>query len=77
MGNVALEVPLCLLALGWRAESHHTAYAWIENLGDALDDPTLAGCVPAFEDHHRLEAFVLDPLLELDELDVQAGELRS
>jgi hypothetical protein len=40
-------------------------------LGDRFDRPALARAVAAFEHNADLEGLVLDPLLELDELDVQ------
>ena len=72
-GNVALEVPLRLLALCRRAQGHDAADARIERLGDALDGAALAGGVAALEEHHDAQAFVANPLLQLDQLDLQAA----
>src|SRR5882724_2870525 len=75
MGHVALRVELRLLALGGGGEGDHPEDARAHALGDGFDGPALAGAVAALEDDTDLEAFMLDPLLELDELDVQLGQL--
>ena len=75
MSDVALEVPLRLLAiarLGERRDAHH---ARVEVLGHALDGAALAGRVTALEDHRDAQARVPDPLLQLDELDLQPVQL--
>src|SRR5439155_11246101 len=43
-------------------------------LGHGLDRAALAGTVPPFEDDADLQALVHHPLLNLDELDMQARE---
>src|SRR6202142_3599505 len=73
--DVALEIPLSPLALGGRREGHDAREAGIQGLHDPLDRAALAGRVPTLEDDHDLEAARLDPLLPLDQLDVQASEL--
>ena len=71
MRNVTLEVPLGLLPLGRRSEGDHATDAWIEALGDALDGTALAGGVASFENNDDAEPLVLDPLLELYQLDLK------
>src|SRR4029453_19520287 len=44
-------------------------------LGDGLDNPALSRAVASLEDDADLEAFELDPLLEIHQLDMQLGEL--
>ena len=73
--QVALHVHLALLALGRRGQRDDAEHARAHALGDRLDGAALAGAVAAFEDDADLEPFVLDPLLQLDELDVQLLEL--
>jgi hypothetical protein len=55
--------------------AHDAADARVERLGDALDDAALAGGVAALEQADDLEAAGLDPLLELDQLDLEPGQL--
>src|SRR5204863_5077030 len=52
-----------------------TATARVERRGKALDRPALAGRVAPLEDEHDLLAGRLDPVLHLDQLHVQFGEL--
>ena len=74
MRDIALEVPLGLFPLGRRAQRHHPAHAGVQTRGDALDGAALAGGVAAFEDHHDAQPFGLDPLLQLDQLDLQIAQ---
>ena len=74
--DVALEVPLRLLALGRRAGSATTRHdARVRALGDALDDAALAGRVAALEDHDDLQALRLDVLLHDHELALELAQL--
>src|SRR5208337_1271184 len=75
MGNIALEVPLSFLALGRRAQGDDLADAGVEGFCDALDGAAFAGCIPAFKDHDDAQVFMANPLLELDQLDLQATVL--
>ena len=54
--QVALHVHLGLLALGRRREGDHAEHPRADPLGDALDDPALAGGVAALEDDADLGA---------------------
>ena len=62
MLDVTLEVPLALLALRRRRQRDDADHAWRDVLGDALDDPTLAGRVAPLEQHDDPRAGVLDPV---------------
>ena len=73
--HVALHVHLRLLALGRRGQRDDAEDARAHPLGDRLDRPALAGAVAPFEDDADLEPLVLDPFLQLHELDVQLLEL--
>src|SRR6185312_16792843 len=73
--HITLEIPLATLALSRRRERHDAADARIEPLGDALDRPSLAGRIAAFEQHRDLELVVLHPILQPHQLVLQAKEL--
>ena len=74
--DVALEVPLGALAFGGLGQRHHAAGARVEALGDALDRAALAGGVAPLEDDDHPQALLLDPGLQLHQLDLQPGQLR-
>src|SRR5439155_26386355 len=61
--DVALEVPLRLLALGGRAQRHYPRETRVEALGDRLDRAALARRVPALEHDDDPQALGADPLL--------------
>jgi hypothetical protein len=48
----------------------------VQRLEDALDRAALAGGIAPLEEQHHALARLLDPILELDQLEVQPGELR-
>ena len=73
--DVALDVHLRLLALGRRGERDDAEDARADALGDPLDRAALARRVAPFEDDADLRPGRLDPLLEGDELAVQALQL--
>ena len=75
MRDIALEIPLRALALVRRRQRRDPADARIETLGDPLDDPAFAGGVAPLEDHDDLELLVQDPVLQLDQLALQAKKL--
>jgi hypothetical protein len=75
LGDVALEVPLGLLALRRRAEHDHPADTRVETLRDALDRSALAGRVATLKEDHHLQALQPDPFLKLDQLELQRLEL--
>ena len=75
MGDVALEIPLSFLALRWGTEGNNAANARIQALRDSLDGSALTGGISALEQHDHLQAAVADPLLHLDEFNLQAPQL--
>ncbi|EXI66496.1 MAG: hypothetical protein AW08_02610 [Candidatus Accumulibacter adjunctus] len=72
--HVTLEIPRCRLALGRRRQRGDAGDARAQAFGDALDAAPLARGITTFEDHHHLELLELDPLLQLDEFDLQLGQ---
>ena len=76
VGDVALEVPLGPLALGRGGQGDDGRAARVQRLGDALDRAALARRVAALEDHHDLQALLLDPVLQPDQLELQLGQPR-
>ena len=72
--DVALEVPLALLAFGGGAERDDPAVAGVEPFHDPLDGAAFAGGVATLEDDHDAKALVDDPLLHPDEFGLQAFE---
>src|SRR5579864_3454038 len=75
MWNVALEVPLRALALGRGGQRHRPADARVKPLRDPLDGPALASRVASLEDDDQLELLGHHPVLELDQLALQAEQL--
>jgi hypothetical protein len=73
--DVALEIPLRPLFLCRRRERDHPAITRVEQRHDPFDDTALAGGVAAFEEDDDAQVSIPDPLLELDELDLEASEL--
>jgi len=73
--HVALHVHLRLLALGRRRQRDDTEDARADALGDRLDGAALAGAVAPLEDDEDLEPLGDHPFLQLDQLDVELGEL--
>src|SRR5450631_1266513 len=49
MRNIALKVPLRLLALSRRSKRNHAADTGIERLGDTLDSPALTRRIAPFK----------------------------
>jgi hypothetical protein len=70
--HVALEVPLAALELGGLLQRDHARAARVQVLHEALDRAALAGGVAALEQDHHLLAGLLDPGLQLEQLDLQA-----
>ena len=70
--DVALEVPLPLLGGGGLVERHHARRAGIQVLGEALDRAALARRVAALEEEDVPDAVILAPVLQLQQLDLEA-----
>ncbi len=75
MADVALEIPLAALALARSGEGGDPADPRVEALGDAVDDAALAGGIAPLEQDHDLELVGVDPVLEPDQLVLEAQEL--
>jgi hypothetical protein len=69
--DVALEVPLGALPLAGLLQRDDAGAAGVEVLGEPLDGAALAGGVPALEQEHQALPAVLDPVLELEQLDLE------
>src|SRR5450830_562084 len=74
MRNIALKIPLRTFAVVRRRQSGNTADAWIEALSNAFDDATLACRIAAFKQDHDLVAGGDHPILQLDQLGLQAEQ---
>src|SRR6516225_4093602 len=72
--HISLEIPLPALPLGRSGEGDDAADAGIQRICNALDDPTLARCIPPFENNAHLETVVPHTLLHLDKLDLEVHE---
>src|SRR2546427_12275397 len=75
MRDVALEIPLRTFPLGRSWKCHHADVAWVEQRRHPLDDAPLAGRVATFEKDDHAQVPVSDPLLELEQLDLEPPEL--
>ena len=73
--DISLDIHLRLLALGRRRQRDDTKHPRADTFGDRLDHAALAGAVAPLEHDADLQAFVHHPLLELDQLDMQLGQL--
>jgi hypothetical protein len=73
LGDVPLKIPLRFFFFCRCAECNNAADAGVERVGDSLDGATLAGGVAALEDDHDSQALVPDPLLQFDQLDLEAA----
>ena len=74
MRQVALDVHLALLALCRRRERDDPEDARAHPFGDPFDDPALAGTVATLEHDADLEPLEDDPVLEPDQLGLQARQ---
>src|SRR5690606_22226728 len=70
--DVALEVPLPLLDVRGLVERHDASGTRVEVLREPLDRPALARGIATLEHDDVLAPRVLTPVLELEELDLQA-----
>ena len=69
--DVPLEVPLATLSLGGLGQGHDSRPTRVEVLHEPLDGAALAGRVAPLEQDDQALVGVLDPLLELQQLDLQ------
>ena len=63
MRDVALNIDLCLLALGWGRQGDQPEDTGAHPFDDPPDDATLAGRIASFEDDHDARARFLHPVL--------------
>src|SRR6476659_9354058 len=75
MGDIALRVHLRSFALGRCGKRDDAKHPRADTFGDRLDRATLAGPIATLEHDADLEALVHNPLLQLDQLDVQPDQL--
>ncbi|MNZ97473.1 hypothetical protein D3C78_1167110 [compost metagenome] len=75
MLNVALGIHLAFFPLGWCRQGDNPEHPRADSLGNGLDGATLAGAITALEDHADFQTLGYNPLLQLDQLDVQVLEL--
>ena len=73
--DVALQVPLGLLALGRLVQGHHVRAARVQVLGEALDRAALARRVTALEQDDQPAPVRPDRTLQLQQLDLQRAFL--
>src|SRR6185312_2338400 len=76
VGDVALEIPLAPLTLGGRRQGGDACDPWAHPQRDRFDRAALAGGVATLEHDDDPQALDANPLLELDELDAEAANLR-
>src|SRR5437667_6333823 len=75
MCDVPLEVPLRPLPLGRCGTGSDPNVAGVQQSGHPLDHAALAGGIPTFEQNDHAQAAMSDPLLELDQLHLEAAKL--
>ncbi|MDB6141668.1 MAG: hypothetical protein JWP80_712 [Pseudomonas sp.] len=73
--QVALQVHLALFPIRRRRQCHHPKDPRAHPLGERLDCPALASTVAPLKDNADLDAFVFDPLLQLDQFDMLLPQL--
>ena len=71
MRDVALEVPLGPFDLGRLHEGDNASAARIQVLGEALDRASLAGRIASLEQDDDPLPGLLDPVLQLEQLDLE------
>ncbi|MNE39590.1 hypothetical protein D3C80_1335510 [compost metagenome] len=75
MRQIALQVHLAFFPVVRCWQGHYSKHAWANPLGQGLYGPALARTVTAFEDDADLDALGFDPLLQLDQLDMQMTQV--
>jgi len=76
MLDVALEEYLHLFPIGRSGKGDDPEHARAHLLGDGLDGAALAGGIAAFEKDNDPQVLLLDPLLQMTEVDLELAELR-
>src|SRR6516164_7695041 len=71
---VSLKIPLSTLPFGGRGEGDDAADAGVQRICNALDDATLARCIPPLEDDAHFETVVPHIFLQLNQLDLEVYE---
>jgi hypothetical protein len=71
MLDVALEEYLGLVPIGRSGKGDNSEHARADLLGDSLDGASLAGGIAAFEQDDGPQLLLLDPLLQMTELDLE------
>ena len=74
MRDIALEVPLGFSRSVGVPSATTRQMRGFRLCGNALDHATFAGRVAAFENADDFETLLLDPFLQLDQLDLQLGQ---
>src|SRR6516162_7292361 len=64
--HISLEIPQPVLPLGRSGEGDDTADAGVQRICNALDDATLARCIPPLKDDAHLETVVPHIFLQLN-----------
>src|SRR5215471_10753040 len=72
--HISLEIPLSALPLGRSGEGDDAADAGVQRICNALDDATLARCIPPLEDDAHLETVVPHIFLQLNQFDLEVYE---
>src|SRR6516162_8367032 len=68
--HISLEIPLPALPLG-RSGGRRRGTRGVQRICNALDDATLARCIPPLEDDAHLEMVVSHILLQFDQFDLE------
>jgi len=71
MTDVPLEEPLTLFSFRWHVERDHLGTTRIEVFEESLDRAALTSSVATFEHHHQLVTRRPDPVLRLEQLDLE------
>lgn len=75
MLDVALEVPLSLLNIGWFLQCNHAGATRVEMLHKTLDGTALTSSITALKDNKNLLPCLFGPQLQLKKLDLQSSLL--
>jgi len=76
MRDIELEIPLAGLGLGRPRQGDDPGEARVQMLRQPLDNPAFPRGVAALEDDDEALPLALDPILHLDQLDLELAKLR-